>query len=361
MNRLLAILSFLVVSTFLFSQNDGLPIEKTLSSVVTIALFELSENDAVFGFGEGEKQAEIAYRAALDLSGAASTGSGFVIEYQGEFYIITNAHVVDGAAQHSEAIDVFDINRRKYQVELVGGDSFYDLAVLRFVEEVDELDFIPLPFAVQPARLTEKVYAIGNPLGKYPYSITDGIVSGKNRVFQNPTTGKYGFLQHSATLIWGNSGGPLVNQKGEVVGVNTWIGTDAKGSQQYIFSQLNFAIEGQLAQQLAQEIIENNGRVSRSFLGIEFATRQDFMGLESPPFIHNYLAESPAVKHLNDKKGYYVTAINGNPTKTLQDILRILENTKKEENITLILKKRRTQFFFKNGRIWGGRKGDDYN
>jgi len=229
-------------------------------------------------------------------------------------------------------------------VELVGGDSFYDLAVLAFTEEVDASDFPPLNFAPKPARLTEKIFAIGNPLGKYPYSITDGIVSGKNRVFQNPTTGKYGFLQHTATLIWGNSGGPLVNKNGEIVGVNTWIGTDAKGSQQYIFSQLNFAIEGNLVQQLVAEIIQNNGRVQRSFLGIEFATRTDFMGLDSPPFIQNVLENSPAAELLKDKKGFFITAINNERVRTLQDILRILEQTSPNTAIELTLKKEEPDF-----------------
>lgn len=358
MKKLLAILQFLAFSYAITAQSYVPPLEKALQSVVTIALFELDESDVVFGFGEEERKAEIAYREALDLSNATSSGSGFIIKYQDELYIVTNAHVVDGATNNPEAISVFDIGRKKYQVELVGGDSFYDLAVLTFVDEVDEEDFPPLYFAENPARLTEKVYAIGNPLGKYPYSITDGIVSGKNRVFQNPTTGKYGFLQHTATLIWGNSGGPLVNENGEIVGVNAWIGTDVNDSQQFIFSQLNFAIEGELTQRLVKEIIDNNGRVSRPFLGIEFAIRKDYLGLNSPPFIQNIIENSPASELLKDKIGYYVTSINGEKTKTLQDVLRIIEQVSPESTVDFFLEKDAPNFQAQES-IAGFKKGEN--
>lgn len=357
MKKLLAILPLLGFYSAIFSQSIASPLEKTLRSVVTIALYELEESDAVFGFGEEDRAAEIAYREALDLSSATSSGSGFVIEYSGKLYIVTNAHVVEGAANNPEAIRVFDIGRRQYEVELVGGDSFYDLAVLAFKEAVSVEDFPPIYFAKNAARLTEKVYAIGNPLGKYPYSITDGIVSGKNRVFQNPTTGRYGFLQHTATLIWGNSGGPLVNEKGEVVGVNAWIGTDVKDTQQFIFSQLNFAIESELAQRLIKEIIENEGRVKRPFLGIEFATRTDYLGLDSPPFIQNIIKESPASESLKNKIGHYVTEINGEKIKTLQDILRIIEQVSPDSNVDLFLEEKAPDFS-NQGSMAGFRTGE---
>ena len=345
---LLFLVSLLVNIPNLLSAQEGEknPIEQCLSSVVTIALYELGENDAIFGFGddERERESEIAYQKALDLSGSVSAGSGFVIEYKGQRYIVTNAHVLDGAAMGEDAIRVYNIGRERFPVRFVGGDSFYDIAVLAFEEADSEKRFTAIPFAKKPAGLTDKVFAIGNPLGKYPYTITDGIVSGKNRLFQNPTTGKYGFMQHTATLIWGNSGGPLVNSQGELVGVNSWIGTDVKNNQQFIFSQLNFAIESDLVQQLVGEIIDNNGRVRRNFTGIEFGTRRDYLDLDSPPFIQDIVSGSPASELMADKVGYYVTAINGEPTKTLQDILRIFERAAKEATFEFSLSEEMPDF-----------------
>lgn len=339
MNRLpFVLLCLLGIPSFLFSQNEINPLEKALSSVVTVAIYELNEQDQPFGFGEGESIAEKAYQKALDLSGSATSGSGFVIQHNGQLYIVTNAHVIDGAENKSGAIRAFSIGGNYYPVKVIGGDSFYDIAVLAF-EEPPGAELQAITFASAEARLTERVFAIGNPLGKYPYSITDGIVSGKNRLYQNPTTGKFGYLQHTATVSWGNSGGPLVNEKGEVVGVNSWIGTSVRNNQSYVFSQLNFAIEGNLTQRLVREIIENEGRVRRNYLGIEFATRVDMYGVESQPFIKAVFEQSATSNLLKDKKGYYIKSINDEPVRTLQDVLRIMEQTAVAESVFLSIQK----------------------
>lgn len=331
--RLLALFFLFYVS--LFGQSNS--IESALSGVVTVAVFDLADEDAAFGFGEDDEIARVAYETALDMTGVASSGSGFLVKINGKPYVITNAHVVNAAESRRGAIGAFSIGRKKYPLRLVGGDSFYDLAVLAFDEVEPGEEFAFLKFAKSSPGLAEAVYAIGNPLGLYPYSITDGIVSGKNRLFQKPTTGKYGFMQHTATLIWGNSGGPLINKKGEVVGVNTWIGTRSKESQQYIFSQLNFAIEIEVAQRVINDIIENQGRVRRTYLGLEFATRLDFSQIPSSPFIKGVLKDSPASGTAEDKLGWIVTSINDRPLKTLQDLLRILEETRPNTTVNIAI------------------------
>jgi len=326
---------FSVFNILLLAQSNA--IESALSGVVTVAVFDLADEDAAFGFGDEDEAARVAYETALDMTGVASSGSGFLIKIKGKPYVITNAHVVNAAESRRGAIGAFSIGRKKYPLRLVGGDSFYDLAVLAFdeVEPGKELTF--LEFANASPSLAENVYAIGNPLGLYPYSITDGIVSGKNRLFQNPTTGKYGFMQHTATLIWGNSGGPLVNKNGQVVGVNTWIGTRSKATQQYIFSQLNFAIEIEVAQRVINDIIDNKGRVRRTFLGLEFATRLDFSQIASQPFINGVLKDSPASGIAEDKLGWTVISVNEKPVKTLQDVLRILEETGPNSEVAIAI------------------------
>ncbi len=338
--------SLLLFSVALFAQNIVQTIEEVLPGVVTVAVFEMAEEDAAFGFGEKDNKAsKSAYEAALDMTGVATSGSGFLVKYKGKPYVITNAHVVDGARNTTGAVGAFSIARKKYPLRLVGGDSFYDLAVLAFedVEPGDELSY--LEFASEPPRLTEDVFAIGNPLGLYPYSITDGIVSGKNRLFQNPSTGKYGYLQHTATLIWGNSGGPLVNKQGKVVGVNAWIGTRTNESQQYIFSQLNFAIEIEVVQRVLKDIVENKGRVRRASMGVEFATRLDYTGAESNPFINGLLSGSSAEEVLSDHVGSYIRKINNEKVVTLQDVVRIMEGIRPNTTITLGVEKPRDDGF----------------
>lgn len=345
MKKLLPTLSLLFLLISLIAQEDSSPLERALSGVVTVGVFDAQEEGIVYGFGQKEKSiADIAYENALDLTGAYSRGSGFVIEYEGTYYILTNLHVVDAASDEDNAISIYSISRKKYPVRLVGGDSFYDLAILTFdgVEPGEELQ--PLTFSEKETKLGQKVFAIGNPLGEYPYSVTDGIISGKNRLYDRPATGRHGFLQHTATMIWGNSGGPLVNEAGEVVGINTWIKTQYREEQQqsFLYSQLNFSLEGTLAASLIREMLGNEDhRLHRAYLGIEFATNKGYTDFdpESAPFIKGLLEDSPAQALLTDRVGYTVLRINDQPVATLQDIVRIMESVDPGQEVTLKLKK----------------------
>lgn len=324
------------------AQNDLPPLERSLSGIVTIGVFKVAPGDRAMGFADAEPKksyAEIAYRENLNMGDVFSNGSGFVIQLDGESYIVTNAHVIDAASTENGSVFAFSVDRTKYAVEIIGGDSFYDIAVLRFSEQEPGPEILPLEFSDQEAQLAQRIYAIGNPLGNYPYSITEGIISGKNRLYHRPTTGRFGFLQHTATLIWGNSGGPLVNEKGKVVGVNTWIETRNKNGQNYLFSQLNFALEGRRAESLVRNIVSNDGRLRRAFLGVEFATMAPFNQPDGPPYIKSVLESSPAYESLQDKTGFTVTAINDEKVQTLQDIVRIMENTAPGDPVRLKLKK----------------------
>jgi len=317
------------------------PLERALSGVVTVAVLEVSGEDQVLGYAGGAKSyADIAYEKTLDMSSAFSNGSGFVIEYGGSYYVLTNVHVIDAASGEPGSIIVYSITREQYPMKVVGGDSFYDLAILAFDGKEPGEELQPLSFSGQGVELAQKAYAIGNPLGQYPYTITEGIISGKNRLYFRPTTGRFGFLQHTATMIWGNSGGPLVNEMGEVIGVNTWIHTRNDQGQNYLFSQLNFALEGGLAHRLFKEMMENEGRVRRAFLGVVFASSKGLLGgPESPPAIHSLIDGSPAAEALKERIGYTVTGINGQPVRTLQDIVRTLEAADPGQEIALELKK----------------------
>lgn len=321
-------------------QEDSIPpLEQALSGILTIGVFKTGENDFVMGFGSRPKSfASIAYEKTLHMGDVFSSGSGFVVVLEGKYYIITNAHVVNAAARGEGALYAYSIQRKRYSVSIVGGDTFYDIAVLEF-DEAPGPEVQPLQFSEQEPSLAQKVYAIGNPLGKYPYTITEGILSGKNRLYHRPTTGRFGFLQHTATLIWGNSGGPLVDEQGRVVGVNTWIESSERDGQNYLFSQLNFALDGQRAIRLARSIVANDGRLKRSFLGIELAATSFMSEPDSPPFLKAVLEGSPAYEALKDKVGATLTHLNGAAIVTLQDAVRLLEEISPGDSVRLTFKR----------------------
>ncbi len=186
-------------------------------------------------------------------------GSGVIISEDG--YILTNNHVIEGA----DEIMVTLSNKREYQAQLIGRDAGgtqvggTDLAVLKI-----EAEGLPkLPFGDSDAlEVGEWVVAIGNPLN-FSHTVTRGIVSAKSRTGFSRI--KYGdFIQTDAPINRGNSGGALINIRGELVGINTIIATGG-------FSMGNigigFAIPSKIAQQVLPQLIET-GKVERAWLGI---------------------------------------------------------------------------------------------
>jgi S1-C subfamily serine protease len=334
MKRLLFTAVFFFTSiSILFSQtaqpslSDVL--ENVMSSVVTVAVEKTDGTKQLLGF-RGQTS-DIAYEKALDLSNSKSSGSGFVIQKNNKKYIITNAHVIEQASELQGSVYVYTINRSKYEVKIIGGDSFYDIAVLEIIGTPGP-EIKPITFATKDSRVGEKVFAVGNPLGEYPYTVSDGIISAKNRV-RNGITGKFGFLQSTATVIWGNSGGPLVNEKGQVVGINSQIAFANSGNQQIWQPQINFALEGILSNRLIDNIINNNGRVKRCYLGIQLSQAYEYsaalklmggdgwMLIDSLPVITGSISGSPAEKSLKDKIGYKIIKIGNTDIRNLQEAL----------------------------------------
>ena len=175
-------------------------------------------------------------------------GSGFIMSEDG--YVVTNNHVIAQA----EDIDVVLQNGDKYEAKVVGKDPKTDLAVLKF--EPDK-DIQPVKFGDSGnLRIGDWVIAIGNPFG-LGYTVTAGIVSAKGRSLG---LGAYDdFIQTDASLNPGNSGGPLFNLKGEVVGVNTAIVARGQG--------IGFAIPIDLAEFVIDQL-KSDGKVVRGWLGV---------------------------------------------------------------------------------------------
>ncbi|MEZ0609425.1 S1C family serine protease [Fibrella sp. WM1] len=329
------------------TQSDVL--EQALGGVVTVAIYQNDENGSqLLGTRGSSENPNAAYARALNLSGARGSGSGFVVEQGGQKYVITNAHVVESAADAAGSIAVFSINQKKYPVRVVGGDALYDFAVLAFTTPPGP-ELSALVLRPQPARIGERVYAIGNPQGEYPYTVTDGIVSAKNRA-RGGLTGKYGFLQTTATVIWGNSGGPLVDERGQVLGINSQIAfADAPDGSQIWLSQINFALETPIVQRLLTDVLTNDGLVRRAYLGLEISQQTRTAPRDSrpdgreerprsqttDPVLSAILPDSPAKAALSGRVGQRIVAVNGEEVRSVEEVLGTLETVRPGSTVTL--------------------------
>ncbi len=351
MNMLKLISTFVLAAGFMVTasaQNSPAVkmVDYALSAVVTVAIYQTDVAMKPMGFRGGNSN-ELAYSKALDLTGAKSSGSGFVIKKNNKLYVVTNAHVVQDAAETDGSIYIYSIAYKKYNMKLVGGDSFYDIAVLEFINEPGS-EITSIKFRTADISVGEQVYAIGNPLGDYPYSVTDGIISAKNRV-RGGLTGKFGFLQSTATVIWGNSGGPLVDIAGDVVGINSQIAFAERGNDPLWQPQINFALEAGLSERLVNDIISNNGLVKRAYLGVEISQLKIDSYYEkkygssekeeiSPlPFVSAVLSGGPAAAALSAYVGYTITAINNETVRNVEEALGALEKAKPNDEITFNL------------------------
>jgi len=187
------------------------------------------------------------------------SGSGVIFSPEG--YILTNNHVVENAQETRVILS----DGRELPVEIVGTDSFADLAVLK----ADNGTFEKAAVLGNSDNLNpgEPVIAIGSPLGRFKNTVTLGVVSATDRMLRvSENYQMEGLIQTDAAINQGNSGGPLINLAGEVVGINTLI---VRGGSSVAAEGLGFAIPSNMAQAIASQIIEN-GYVSRPFLGIRW-------------------------------------------------------------------------------------------
>jgi serine protease Do len=211
-------------------------------------------------------------------------GSGFIVSPEG--VILTNAHVVADA----DTVTVKLTDRREFKAKVVGIDKQTDVAVLR----IDAKD-LPTVKIGDPARarVGEWVLAIGSPFG-FENSVTAGIISAKSRTL--PDEGYVPFMQTDVAVNPGNSGGPLINAAGEVIGINSQIYSQSGGYQ-----GLSFAIPIDVAMKVEQQLVKN-GKVSRGRLGIAVQEVDqglaDSFGLDKPrgALVSSVDAGSPAAK-----------------------------------------------------------------
>lgn len=241
------------------------------------------------------------------------SGSGFFISPDG--YIVTNSHVVHGAAE----IRVFLSDGRKLSASLIGDDPDTDLAVIRAGN--DEASFLQLGDSskLRPGQIA---IAVGSPMG-FQQTVTAGIVSGLGRSLRS-TSGRRmdDIIQTDAALNPGNSGGPLVNTRGEVIGVNTAIIRPAQG--------ICFAIPSNTVRWVAGLLIKD-GRIRRSYIGVAGQTvpllrklaRHHSLSVETGVLVRHVEPESPAAR-AGIVADDIVVALDDAPTPAIDALQKLL-------------------------------------
>jgi S1-C subfamily serine protease len=241
------------------------------------------------------------------------SGSGFIFTPDG--LVLTNSHVVHGA----DSINVTLADGRSYPATLVGEDPETDLAVI----DVSAPNLASVQFGdSRKIQVGQVVIAIGNPYG-FQYTVTAGVVSNLARSFRS-STGRLidNIIQTDAALNPGNSGGPLVNARGDVIGVNTAIIPAAQG--------ICFAIPSATAQLVASLLIRD-GRVRRSYIGVggqnvplhRRVVRFFDLPVETGVMVLTIEPGSPAEK-AGLKEHDVIVDLHGQPIKTIDDLQRLL-------------------------------------
>lgn len=261
-----------------------------------------------------------------------SLGSGVIIKQAG--YVVTNYHVVQGAS----VIEVlFSETKNKVQAKLVGSDRKTDLALLKIK---NSLSRSPLDFGnSDKLRVGDIVLAIGNPFG-YAHTVTSGIISAKGRVIG---AGPYdSFLQTDAPIHPGNSGGPLIDIRGRVIGINSAVSAQGAG--------IGFAIPSNIVQDVVRDLIKH-GKVIRPWLGIvgknilaqdELEDNYDPAGIYGV-IVKNLIVEGPAY-NAGLRIGDLIMGMDGKKVFDLNQLQRQLNNKSPSSRTLLKIYRRRKGF-----------------
>jgi len=260
----------------------------------------VSENTPASQFGGGSTKAQ---------------GSGWVYDTNG--HIVTNEHVVDGAT----AISVRFWDGRTFSAKVVGTDASTDLAVIKVDAPSSELH--PLSIGSSSAvQVGDGVVAIGSPFG-LEETVTSGIVSALHRAITSPSRFTINdSIQTDAAINHGNSGGPLLNTQGQVIGVNAQIKSDSGDN-----AGVGFAIPSNTVKSIASQLI-TTGRAVHAYLGVSI----DATALTAR--IADVRPSTPAEK-AGLKAGDVVTAVNGKSVASGDDLTRAIDAHKPGETVTI--------------------------
>ena len=261
-----------------------------------------------------------------DSSGrAVALGSGFIIDNAG--YIVTNNHVIEGA----EEISVTLTDGTTLKAKLLGKDEKVDLALLK-VETTHPLSSVPFGDS-DTARVGDWVLAIGNPFG-LGGSVTAGIVSARGRDIRQSQYDD--FIQTDAPINRGNSGGPLFNMRGEVIGINTAIYSPSGGSV-----GIGFSVPANLAKTVVAQLREF-GRARRGFLGVSIQQVTpdiaESLGLHDPSgaLVGRVNDDGPAAK-AGIRNGDVILKFNNQDIKEMKFLPRVVAETEIGKQVPVLV------------------------
>ena len=262
---------------------------------------------------------------------AQSLGSGVIVSQDG--YVLTNAHVVGGTRGQLPEVSVILSDKREFRAKIVGTDTMSDLAVLK-ISAGRALPTIPWGDSSR-LRVAEWVLAIGNPFGVFNQSVTLGIVSATGRTVEG--LGAESFIQTDAAINRGNSGGALINARGELVGINTAIYSETGGYQ-----GIGLAVPSNLARKTLDELVRT-GTVRRGTIaGIELATLTSELAerLGAPDtrgvLVITVDPRAPAAES-GLERGDIIVALNGTTIEGGQHFIRLVSDAPIGSTVTLTI------------------------
>ena len=271
-------------------------------------------------------------------------GSGFIFDSEGR--ILTNHHVIRDADRIT-VVMADDAEAHEYEAEIVGFDVHTDIAIIK-MEPISDMTVVPLGDS-DGIRVGDWVMAIGTPFGQLQGSVTAGIISAKGRNDLNIVGGEatyQNYIQTDASINFGNSGGPLVNLRGEAIGINTAINPSGQG--------IGFAIPINMAKNIMTQLIEQ-GRVSYGFLGIQLRELNEELAeglgldIDSGILVQDVLADQPAEagglergdviveydgQGVRDDNGFRLR-VGNTPPGTTVPLVVVRDGKRKELSVTL--------------------------
>ncbi len=279
-----------------------------------------------FFFGDGRGQ-----RRQIQTQPRVGIGSGVIISKDG--YIVTNNHVIDGADEISVTLN----DNREFKGRLIGTDPSTDLALLK----IEGDNFPTLPVGDSDAlKVGEWVLAVGNPFN-LTSTVTAGIVSAKARSLGVYNGGIESFIQTDAAINEGNSGGALVNAKGELIGINAVL-TSPTGT----YTGYGFAIPTSIMTKVITDL-KQYGTVQRALLGISGRDLQVEKGLEEESRNKDFgtvdgvyvseIVEGGAASGADIKKGDVITAIDGKKVKNMAELQENMAKHRPGDKVSVTL------------------------
>jgi serine protease Do len=292
--------------------------KRLMPAVVNISTSKTIAPDGMPTFPEGSPMERFNDFFGRDEDGfrrEGSLGSGFVISADG--YVVTNNHVIEGA----DEIEVNFSDGQVLEAELVGRDQDTDLAVLK-VKSAKPLPFVSLADS-DHAEVGDWVIAIGNPFG-FGGSVSAGIISARNRDLNAGRSDD--FIQTDAAINRGNSGGPLFNLGGEVVGVNTAIISPTGGSV-----GIGFSVPSNLVNRITSELIKS-GRIRRSWLGVNVQDADEalvraYRATGKGGVIVTRITDDGPADKAKLEVGDLILSFSGQPVTSVRELTRVITDT----------------------------------